>query len=322
MRNKNNLQGLRSIVSQIDSWIDRLIRSHKTVIVGFVTVLIILLAKNIMYLPGICLQQPSINIIDESNGNSLPGRRFPSTAKNPYFKNYVASISKHFSTKINEMGKCHYAELFFVYRPLISFGVKPFSLDLTKSDNTIHLDSPWVQLTLTNSYKLIAGAAFIWNERQFLLDQAVLSDENVLPTKTLDPIDNKTFWEFVKDYEDSVVNAPFREITTDNTGKITPANFSKRFKESQAAALSEISQRLPADIIWLLHHTGLGGDPPTGPSSTMSETLDQGAEAYINLTKSLLDRRFSSVQKEQHYKSILDLKDIFNINKYQINKLY
>jgi hypothetical protein len=164
-------------------------------------------------------------------------------------------------------------------------------------------------------------AAFIWNERQFLLDQAVLSDARAAPTMSPMPIDRDIFWRFVEDYDKAVVIAPFRKIET-TTQKTTAAAISKRLKESQAAALLEISQQLPADVIWLLRNTGLGSDPPTSPGSTMDELIKQRAETYIKLTKALLNPQFTPTQSETNYHTILDLKDVFNIDRYRINQLY
>jgi hypothetical protein len=267
--------------------IDRIIDTHKTVIIGFVTaLLIILLAKNIMYLPGICPQQPSIHIIDESKQSSHIIQR------------YVDAISQHFSTKMNQLGKCYYAELFFVYRPLVSAGVEPFSLELTKYDDTKSLDSPWVKLTLTNSYKPIARAVFFWNERQFLLDQALMSGESTDFTKPLLPIDIDILRNFKKDYESSL-----------DVVYSTPINSRQ---EQYNAAISNLSLRLPVDILWKFRNHG------GGFSSIVNDLINRLVSEYIDITETLLDRRFASIETEQRYQSILDLKDIFNINEYKI----
>jgi hypothetical protein len=278
--------------------IDRLIRSRKTIIGIVVTLLIILLAKNFLYLPGVCQQQPSITIIDESKSK-----------QNPYFQSYVTTISKHFSTKMNQLGKCHYAELFFIYRPLASSGIEPFNFELTKSNDTRFLDSPWLKLTLTNSYKPIARAAFFWNERQFLLDQALMSGVHADSTKPLLPIDVNMLNQFAKDYQEA-------ETIARNEFEIarkTP-NWAERWAEIWAGRYSKIiaynARKLPLDILWMFNQ-GSG-------FRTTDKVVEQSVSQYTDMTKSLLDRRFSSVQIEQHYQNVLDLKDIFNIDKYRI----
>jgi hypothetical protein len=333
MRSKNNLQGVRSIVSQIYRRIARIMFSNKTIASGFaVSLMLIQLcggckdtskSEYFMKTVGSCHQQTSIKIIDESNGIGTGGR-FTSTSQNPHFKNYVNTISKYVFAKVDKMGRCQgnrqnnpQVQLVFVYRPLIAQGIAPFNFEQTKSGDTQYLDSPWVKLTINRTPNPIVRAAFIWNERQFLLDQALLSGARADLSKPLLPIDRDIFWQLVEDYEKNVVTAPLREASTENGAD----NVSRRLKESETAALSQISQRLPADIIWLCRHMSFGSDPPIG-NNVMDETINQEATVYTNLTKALLDRHFSSIQTKQHYQSIFDLKDLLNIDKYRINKLH
>jgi hypothetical protein len=328
VRNKNNLQGVRSIVSQICSRIPRIMHSRKTISSGFaLSVVLIQLcggckdtskSEYFVQTIGICHKKTSIKIIDESNRIVTAGR-FNSTSQNPYFKNYVNTISRYVFAKIDKMGQCQdnpQVELTFVYRPLISQRIAPFNFEQTKSDKTQYLDSPWAKLTIDKTANPLVSAAFIWNERQFLFDQALLSGARSDPSKPLLPIDRDIFWQFIEDYKKSVVIASQRAAFAENGVD----NASRRLKKSRAIALSQISQRLPADVIWLSGHMGLGSEFPG--DNAMDGTIKQGTTAYINLTKILLDRRFSSVQPDQHYQSIFDLKDIFNIQKYRINKLY
>jgi hypothetical protein len=332
MRSKNNLQGVRSIVSQIYRRIARIMFSDKTIASGFAVSLMLIqlcggckdTSKSEYFVKtiGSCHRQTSIKIIDESNGIGTAGRS-TSTSQNPHFKNYVNTISKYVFAKVDKMGQCQgnrqnnpQVQLVFVYRPLIAQGIAPFNFEQTKSGDTQYLDSPWVKLTINRTPNPIVRAAFIWNERQFLLDQALLSGAHADPIKPLLPIDRDIFWRLVKDYKETVVIAPRREAVTENGAD----NVSRRLKKSRTVALSQISQRLPADVIWLSGHMGLGSEFPG--DNAMDGTINQGATAYINLTKALLDRRFSSIQTNQYYQSIFDLKNLFNINKYRINKLH
>lgn len=305
MRSKNNLQGVRSIVRQICSRIDRLIRSHKTVVIGFVAVLLIIAfaVKSIYSVPS-CQKQTSIRIIDESGGKTLPVRSINTSEESP-FKNYVNTISKYAFTKIDELGQCKgdlnsdpEVEMFFVYRPLISYGIVPFEFTSTKSNDTRYLDSPWVKLAISRSPKLIVRAAFIWNERQFLLDRAVLSDAHTASTKPPVPIDRDIFSQFEQDYIGIELNS--------------------LSKESKAAAQENLL-RSPPDIMWLFRHSPLLDWAGLVTDRALGNTIKQGMEQNIELTKALLNHRFASPQTEQRYQSVLDLKDVFNIDKYQIN---
>lgn len=296
-------------------------------------VLIGLLAKNVIYLPGVCQQQPSVTIIDETKGMNT-GLNY---SNDPHFKHYVATISQHFATKINQLGKCHYAELFFVYRPLISAGIKPFDFDLAKSFDTRSLDSPWVKMTFANSYKPIARAAFIWNERQFLLDQAFLSGtligtkQSLLPiqallsgasagnNRSLLPIDEHVFNQFLNDYTNTVVKASEREAKAEFK-KRTPASHDKiieKYEKTRSSNLAKISQRLPLDILWLLSSSR--DIPNVLPTQILYGTIEARAEQYIELAKTLVNSLFSSAKNEKKYQIIFDFEDMFNIEKYRIN---
>jgi hypothetical protein len=319
-------------VSRISSRINRIIRSRKTIAIGFAASLTLsqlcLSCKDtsksdyIVKTMGSCRQQTSIRIIDESNG-IVPAGRFLLTSQDPHFKNYVNTISQYVFAKIDKMGQCQgnspedrlpQVELVFVYRPLISQGIAPFNFEQKKSPQTQYLDSPWVKITIDRLPKPKVRAAFLWNERQFLLDQALLSGARADTSKPLLPIDLDTYKKFVEDYYESVEMAPLREASN------SADNMSRRLEESKTAALSQISQRLPADIIWL-SRLRFGGDPPIGYNPMdETETINQELTAYINLSKVLIDSRFSSTQANQNYQSIFDLKDVLNIDKYRINK--
>jgi hypothetical protein len=315
MSYKNKSHTVKSIVSRID----RIIRVHRTVAIGFVAALFIILMplctkgttadKSTYFVKteGSCHQPTSIKIIDESGGQSLAGRSMTNSAVSP-FKNYVNIISKYAFAKIDEMGQCKgdlnsdpQVELSFVYRPMLSLGIAPFNFEPTKSNDTRQLDSPWVKLTIGKSPKLIVRAAFIWNERQFLLDQALLSDARYAPTTPPLPIDRRIYGQFFKEYEEFLL-AP--SLSAKNTAK------------------TNLFKQVPADILWLFRYAPQDTSTPFGIFLALDKTIKKGTEQYIDLTKALLNSHFSSVQTDRRYESVLDLKDVFNIDTYQINPLH
>jgi hypothetical protein len=320
MRSKNNLQGVRSIVSQICSRIARIIRSRKTFVIGLVTALLIIaFAVKTTYSEGSCQKQSSIKIIDETGGNDSQ-IAFTGNGEVSPFKNYVTTMSKYTFNKIDEIGQCKgdlnsdpQVELIFVYRPLISSGIVPFDFKQMKSNNTLYLNSPWVKLMITRSPKILVRAAFIWNQRQFLFDQAVLDGRYATDNVHLLPLDirilghfqpsNKNIYSMIDSFESSKEYAQFHSS-----------------KENKANAIASLSKRYPADFIWLLLHSG-NFDGKLLYSMTMYQVVSQQLGSYIDLTKALLNRRFVSLQAEQHYQSILDLKDAIDINKYRIDKI-
>jgi len=258
--------------------------------------------------------QTSIQITDESGGKRLSGMSVATLEDSP-FKNYVTTISKHVSAKIDKMAQCHgdlksspEVKLFFVYRPLVASMSAPtgtqFNLECTQSNGTRHLDSPWVKLTFSRSPMLVVRAVFVWNERQFLLDQALMSGIRAPPNNPLVPIDDRIFKQFVQDYTDSVLLAPSPEVLP--------------------ATQASISKRLPPEILWLFRHAW---QTTRGPFSTMvasalRSTIKQAASGYTDLTKTLVDQFFASETTKIRYETVLDLKDLFTLHHYRVNQLY
>ncbi len=296
--------------------VDLRIRSHKTVAIIFVaSLLIIVLTMKSTYSKQSCQNmQTLIQIIDESGGRQLSGTSVATLEDSP-FKNYVTTISKHVSAKIDEMAQCHgdlksspEIKLFFVYRPLVASTSAPigatFNLDRTQSNGIRHLESPWVKLTFSRSPLLVVRAVFVWNERQFLLDQALMSGIRAPPNNPLVPIDDRIFGQFVQDYTDSVLLAPS--------------------SEARLAAQASISKRLPPEILWLFRHAWqtTRGSFSTMVTSALRSTIKQAASKYTDLTKILIDQFFASETTEIRYESVLDLKDLFTLDHYRVNQLY
>jgi hypothetical protein len=324
MRYQNNLQEMKLVVSRISSRITRIIRSRKTFIIGFAASLTLsqlcLSCQDTsksdysVKMMGSCRQQTSIRIIDESNGLN-PNARVNTKSQDLPFKNYVNTVSKYVFTRIDEMGQCHengqdnpQVELVFIYRPLTYCKIPPFNVERTQSNDFKHLDSPWVKLSMTKSSKLIVRAAFIWNDRQLLFDQAVLSDPHtVLPIQPLQPLGDDIYWQFMHDYKS--YKAKYVYVGQEREAE-------KSFQAKKAEAIAKLN--LPPDIMWLFSHSG-ESDGKLDIIDTMHYTGEKRRVSYINLTKTLLNLRFASEQKEQSYQRVLDLKDVFNIDKYRIN---
>ena len=93
--------------------------------------------------------------------------------------------------------------------------------------------------------------------------------------------------------------------------------------EALPAAQTSISKRLPPDIFWLFSNAL---QSTRGPFSGMVDyalrsTLSQGASGYTDLTKALVDQFFASETTESRYESVLDLKDLFTLDQYRVNRL-
>jgi hypothetical protein len=301
-------------VSQIYPRIARITRSRKTLAIGLVTALLIIaFAVNSVYSVGSCQKQASIKTIDEMDGKDSRIRFSVDSNSNTIdsaFYTYQLAISKYVLLKVDEIEKCTgktdrdpQIELAFVYRPLDNGRTfSPFTFELPKFKNTRYLDSPWVKLTITKTPKLKVRAVFLWNQRQFMLDQAVLSGARVSSTAPLLPLDRSTYMKFLGNY----------------SGK-WEATLSES-EEVKAAVFADLAKRLPEDLMWLFSHSR-NFDGNLLAEWAMDKAIEQQVEQYIDLTKKLLNRRFKSTQAEQRYSSILDLKNMFDLDRYRINEI-
>ncbi|MEG4944034.1 hypothetical protein [Microcoleus sp. F4-D5] len=290
------------------------IRSHKIAIILMASLLINVLAIKSTYSQQNCQNvQTSIQSIDETGGRQFSGTSVDSLPDSP-FKNYATTISQHVRAKIDGMAQCHgdlksspEVKLFFVYRRLVTSVSPPiegpFNLERTQSNDTRYLDSPWVKLTFSRSPRLVVRAVFLWSERQFLLDQALMSGIRASPTNPMVPIDQPMFEQFVKDYTDSVLVVP---------------------SQARPAAQASISKRLPPEILWLFRHAFQSTRIPFSrhAKSALVSVLERGASGYTELTKALIDQFFASETTEIRYESALDLKDIFTLDRYRVNRLH
>jgi hypothetical protein len=300
------------------------IRSYKTIAILFLaSLLIVVLPVQSGYsvtaqsCPNV---QPKIHFIDET------GWRFPVSSDGIpddfIIKPYIEAISTHISNKICELESSQQGlksspqiELFFVYRPLratAQLPKTPFTLDLPQADGFRSLESPWAKISIRQSTSSIVRAVFFLSDRQFLIDQALLSGESIIPTHPLLPINKSTFDAMAEDYINSMVLA--------------------RSQTTEIATLSSLSKRLSPEILWLFRQADPGRINNRGslilPLRRKKDFLEElyfplsgfivfMKKEYVEPTKVLIDRFFTSTEPEIRYKSVLELKDIFTIPPYR-----
>ena len=135
-------------------------------------------------------------------------------------------------------------------------------------------------------------AVFVWNERQFLHDQAlIILGRRSSDTRPLLPIDLETFDRWARERD--------------------------RLKLSSEGA--KFIRQLPPDIRWIfIHWVSDGKSQREEAMETIRRVTEEEKIGYTNLNQALIDRLFISSKTEIDYNSILDLKDTFNIDKYRM----
>jgi hypothetical protein len=246
-----------------------------------------------------------IRIIDDSVTSEV---RSIEAVNDPYLKSFVASLTNYISTRFPNAGSCtensdrgSMSSLTFVRLPLVTSGNNPLAATPKLSPSfpgiTCRLDSPWVKLAIRNSDKPLIQGVFIWNERQFLADQALLANPNLTLDSPPIPLSNRLFEKYAADYADS-------EILQSPSGK------------------ASITERIPLDVLWLFRNSPQTTFIPfsSAARSSMNTMSKRVAKNYINLTQKLFDQCFASAQKsEQRYETVLDLRNTISLDRYQIH---
>lgn len=270
--------------------------------------------------------KPLIEVIDESGGTGSVN-----TSDGLFLKKYVDVISKNISEKVCEAARRQKSitdppqiKLYFVYRPLIAYkGVwnnsSVFDNLLLQNNISRFLDSPWARITVSYLPKPIVSGVFLWNERQFLFDQALISGIDFSPPKKLLPINEIIFFQYVQDYVDSVLRLQLPPLPEHQ--KVYSI---EQLIESNSAAQARFSKRAPADIFWLFRssiQTTRG--PFAGQAGYALElTIANAAGGYTDLTNILVNQFFASTDAQMHYKNVFDMKKHFSLDKYRLKPPY
>jgi hypothetical protein len=240
----------------------------------------------------------SIRVIDE--GRSLQSSDASSTLDfitDERFKEFVSGISARVlatSRKALPVA-CKVAsettiDLLFLRRPLLRSGavgvISESELVLPQAAEGITLDSPWLKFAYSPS-RCDVRAIFIWNERQLLLDRALLAGAHERKDQALVPIHREAFADFEKLYRNSIA-------------KTSPG-------------IDSSGDSIPPDVLWLFQQAwpNKSGALPQFDRSVLQAVINRASGTYLIFTTGLLDRVLTPHPKvgERHFRSVFDLKE-------------
>jgi hypothetical protein len=244
----------------------------------------------------------------QSEGPSLEQVNFP------HFKAFIAAVTDHVVDAFAETTtggappeETPKLDLVFVRLPLVTSGNEPTApvpaLPTPRSGVTCRLESPWARLMVRHSPRPLVRAVFLWNERQFLVDQVVLSGEGAFPAAQPTPLPSRLFWRYAADY--AAVEIPA---------------YAPKPHIKSALPLSEL---IPADVLWLFRHSWQTDRAPF-PSvarNAMQDVVAQAGSAYSDLVSQLFDRCLADGTVEQRYDRNLEHRDIIPLGAYRIERL-
>ena len=248
-------------------------------------------------------------IIDEQGVQSTftPDRPPQDVNNRPQFKQFVSDISRYLQDRLASTGNHCAPEVKFLYQPLIATTpsdtpakAAPTGTIVPDDPSTAcYLDSPWLKFSVSKNNKVASRAIFIWNERQFLIDQASLTSGIRAQSAQTTAIPEPLFLEYVQDYQQSVLSAT------------SP--------EHRKTAKAAIAKRLPPEILWLFSHAMQSTRGPFFNSAEvhLRKTIEQASPGFTNMTKFLIDQCLKAEKPRLVYQNIVDLKENFQVEQNQ-----
>jgi hypothetical protein len=226
----------------------------------------------------------------------------------PQFRTFVTAVTEHIATRLASEKSCidsadstKQSLVQFVKWQLVTSGNEPLVptlLPLVQPSGACRITSPWIDLSLERGPTPQIRAVIRWNDRQFLVDQAVLSDARDLPLGVAMPLKQRDYSDFAYGYANSEI---LRKPVT-----------------------KSIEARIPPDMLWLFRRSWQTTLIPftNVAMGSMNMTIEKGAASHTQLVIALINRCLDSRGgADIHYSSIFDVSDLISLEKYKINRL-
>lgn len=246
-------------------------------------------------------------------GVPRPRKKLPSSISSPHsYYTFVNKIFDHVSTKLMNEAACQQGaiesvdiSLTFIQRHMKMGGSdqKPKDISLksdsfSMNDFSCQLSSPWVKMTVQRKPNLKVEAIFTFEDRQFLIDQALL------------------------DYPDLAKSFQRQFLTTKLFNQYRDEYLTK-YRPSGEIPSPETAKKIPIDMYWLFNH-GYRGEQ-RNLYSVISGLIRDNHLSYHNIIKSLVHQCLTSDDYElQQYNTVYDLGNLdvaLTIDDYQVKSI-
>jgi hypothetical protein len=254
-----------------------------------------------------------INIVDEIWGGGAANPALSAAeVSNPHFRAFVTAVTEHVAARlarelpvghgrsqrcINNAESKKRSLLKFMARRIMTSDDETFapvpSLGARPSGGC-RLSSPWIEIAFERKPVPSVRGVVLWNERQALVDQAMLAGVRNVPTGVAMPLQQSEFERFALDYAKSEIH--------------------------RKPAAKPIEERIPPDLLWLFRHSLQWERGPFdfAASRALDRAMERGAERYTKLVIALIDHCLASDGADIHYNSILDVADLISLEQYKI----
>ncbi|MBL5862142.1 hypothetical protein JBO49_16110 [Serratia fonticola] len=224
----------------------------------------------------------------------------------PHFRSFVTDVTKHIAARLSKENLCidsadsqKQSLLQFVHWYVSTSGNEPLgpvpSLGATRPSKGCRISSPWIDLTIERGPVPWVRGVVRWNQRQLLVDQAMLAGARNMPKGLAMPLKSREFNQFALDYADTEI--------------------------LRQPAVKPVEERIPPELLWLFRRAWQStlASFGSGAQNSMEKAMEKGAESYTKLVIALVDRCFDSDGADIQYNNILDVAGLISLEQYKID---
>ncbi len=182
------------------------------------------------------------------------------------------------------------------------------------------LSSPWIQVSSGQGCKL--SIAVLWNNRQFIADQAILNQVGSVPAGIVTSERDPTAYYLPHEYNRLVIL--LEEFETMFPGETVAKESSPELRNQQERVISVIKNRFPPEVIWwfsLIDTNMYWTDSGVFVDMLFQndkKLADHVAKMQTVLLPALVSRFFSEKRETEVIDSILDVGGLIDLDSYRI----
>ncbi|GJD51275.1 hypothetical protein OPKNFCMD_4028 [Methylobacterium crusticola] len=232
--------------------------------------------------------------------------------KDPLFRTFVSEISNTIQIRYRIDEICSQKDsnnptsgVIFIQTPLIISDTDEIinllidRLDASRAGFLV--DSPWVKVVRTVAPACGLKIYFLWNERQFLIDQAVISNPVATAGYRADPIEGRAFADWAQAYEDVVLQQGNKPDSTET--------------------ISKLRSSIPDDVIWLFTHSpqSTRGSFSVIALSAAQRLREKALMQYTEMVLHILAGQDLQSSRSSNFKTIADVYTADKLQNLRIN---
>jgi hypothetical protein len=260
----------------------------------------------------------------------------PERIEDDAYRAFVTAVLRELPDLLAATGQCAQAragqpvmDAVFIHVPMLGLAAEtpPDQRARTGGERVTHrLTSPWVIFDRDEVASPPLRAVFIWNERQVLLDQALLAGAPAPANPDTSPLTNGSLQNWIVRYVTDVLqlggSANEGPALNDLAKTMPPDLFWSMISAKQDAALSYLAKVIPPDLLWSMLSAGQSTRGPfrMEVSNVVDDTLAEISEKNNLLSLQLIENQLIKKSEVKSLESILEPHHLIELNGYRIRK--